>query len=1125
MNGALSKLRGRTNALSGDKKKRVEGAISCLYPIFRRNGENVSLDDSDMTYKARRITANDMAQVVVKYTDGQFLHDIAVHYGWSDFDALAVICDYAFHEQPKGSRLVDLTSAIEFVGLAQENITAVLEYLLNTRNSRLVTKDFVVKLDLMTHHSMLSLVILKLELKNRTMADLFERNWATLDRAELITPEQAAEDRRLFDEMWEEVARERREAEARPWQETNAEVEQLAEEVQALLRNRKDYFEVIELKVKECADTLVGRPAVKVETISSDDDDEPEGDDVLVVDKTSRKGACAAWLGTELTSDDFERLAQVREGEFYYVRLPQFQPKPGHFVLGKVVRAFDNSQYRVKTEGREDEVVGLSHLALKDSHKLRYPEGTRVIARYELTRGSPVQKAGWYSGIVGMYPMGLNSLEYLIFFDDRMYAYVDPENVRLRLEQPINRSTQQFAPRLSFIFAGDAARIDFIRSYLEKWPEWPLIKARALDLPQRILVGLHKAWNGRQVLLQATTRNGQRTSAHILEVDRQLCLVRFPRHGAVSQSGEVCLKKDCQDHDHDDEWLYRGDTQRFPLLKESVNPTPLRVGQQRRRVGGAQFDAAWPQNQREIPRPPTAERQHNRARKGTKERRTEPAQPLQAPVREKETKELKTLKQRANKTYVKNLQIPSWNILERPSHAKCTPECIRKVCGQSLHKEERYKIHSPYMKPMFFGWSRIKYTEYLKCPKNGSTKREIHIAYRAPCGRRCLGIEAVATYLQLTNMTSLTDGQVTIDTFVFDEKVCPQRLSYPVKDTELRTDFSGGQEEMPIRVVNAVNKNPIPQMTYRTQRTTKHKHIQDLIHPTYCSGCSCTDNCADPDKCECQRVTREMAERLEETMQPRHPGYEFKVLVDTNRRVRTGVFECNSLCACSGPNERSCFNRHAQFKIKVPLELYQTAEIGWGVRSLVDLPHGAFICTYVGELITHDEANERKDDTYHADLDLYESIEREKRNMGLLLDDEGFDEDEPRASGSGSSADAMLELSEMDMMQQFASGSSRPRRAFSLEQYFGDQPLFTVDANREGNIGRFLNHSCDPNVALQHVFFDSHDVRLPHVAFFTKKFTKAGEPLCWDYGYEIGSVEGKRIVCKCGTKDCQVYLL
>ena len=29
----------------------------------------------------------------------------------------------------------------------------------------------------------------------------------------------------------------------------------------------------------------------------------------------------------------------------------------------------------------------------------------------------------------------------------------------------------------------------------------------------------------------------------------------------------------------------------------------------------------------------------------------------------------------------------------------------------------------------------------------------------------------------------------------------------------------------------------------------------------------------------------------------------------------------------------------------------------------------------------------------------------------------------------------------------------------------------------QGNIGRYLNHSCDPNVFVQNVFVESHDLR------------------------------------------------
>ena len=92
--------------------------------------------------------------------------------------------------------------------------------------------------------------------------------------------------------------------------------------------------------------------------------------------------------------------------------------------------------------------------------------------------------------------------------------------------------------------------------------------------------------------------------------------------------------------------------------------------------------------------------------------------------------------------------------------------------------------------------------------------------------------------------------------------------------------------------------------------------------------------------------------------------------------------------------------------------------------------------------------------------------------------------------------------------------------------YFGpDEEIFIMDAMSHGNIGRYLNHSCDPNVFVQNVFVNSHDLRFPNIAFFTFKFVPAGTELCWNYNYEVGTVENKQIVCNCGAKNCKGRLL
>ncbi len=99
-------------------------------------------------------------------------------------------------------------------------------------------------------------------------------------------------------------------------------------------------------------------------------------------------------------------------------------------------------------------------------------------------------------------------------------------------------------------------------------------------------------------------------------------------------------------------------------------------------------------------------------------------------------------------------------------------------------------------------------------------------------------------------------------------------------------------------------------------------------------------------------------------------------------------------------------------------------------------------------------------------------------------------------------------------------------KLISTRKHFGkEEDVYIMDAKTRGNIGRYLNHSCSPNVFVQNCFVDTHDLRFPWVAFFALDYIRAGMELCWDYCYVVGQVDGKEILCGCGSLQCRGRLL
>ncbi|KAF4527093.1 hypothetical protein B566_EDAN015366 [Ephemera danica] len=71
---------------------------------------------------------------------------------------------------------------------------------------------------------------------------------------------------------------------------------------------------------------------------------------------------------------------------------------------------------------------------------------------------------------------------------------------------------------------------------------------------------------------------------------------------------------------------------------------------------------------------------------------------------------------------------------------------------------------------------------------------------------------------------------------------------------------------------------------------------------------------------------------------------------------------------------------------------------------------------------------------------------------------------------------------------------------FDLDNRDGE--TFCIDARRYGNVARFINHSCCPNLLPVKVFVDHQDLRFPRIAFFASRDIAADEEL----GYEHPSL-------------------
>ena len=196
---------------------------------------------------------------------------------------------------------------------------------------------------------------------------------------------------------------------------------------------------------------------------------------------------------------------------------------------------------------------------------------------------------------------------------------------------------------------------------------------------------------------------------------------------------------------------------------------------------------------------------------------------------------------------------------------------------------------------------------------------------------------------------------------------------------------------------------------------------------------------------------------------------------------RDPIYECHDRCAC-GPD---CPNRVVERGRQVPLQVFRTANRGWGVRSTVDIRKGQFVDKYVGEVITASEAGRRRAKPHIA----------QRKDVYLFALDKFSDP---------ASLDERLRGPPLEVDGEFLSGPTR-----------------------------FVNHSCAPNLRIFARVGDHADKHLHDLALFAIRDIPKGEELTFDYVDGVDDEDNDALDpekhkdmtrCLCGSKDCRGYL-
>ncbi|CAN6838444.1 unnamed protein product [Brassica oleracea] len=285
----------------------------------------------------------------------------------------------------------------------------------------------------------------------------------------------------------------------------------------------------------------------------------------------------------------------------------------------------------------------------------------------------------------------------------------------------------------------------------------------------------------------------------------------------------------------------------------------------------------------------------------------------------------------------------------------------------------------------------------------------------------------------------------------------------PSREGLILADLSSGVESIGVSLVNEVDDENGPGYFTYSTKVTYSESFK-LTQPSI--GCDCSSSCK-PGNLNCRCVRRNGGD---------YPYCGNGVLVS-----RKGmVYECSSSCPCL-----VCKLKVTQMGVKVKLEVFKTVDRGWGLRSWDPIRAGSFICIYAGEAKEKEQTMENDDYAFDTTR-VYTAF---KWNYERGLADEVDSEDV----------------------------SEEP-----------EMPLPLVISGKDvGNVARFMNHSCSPNVFWQPVSYEDNGQLFLHVAFFAVSHIPPMTELTYDYGvtrpseaHNDNTLHGMK-KCFCGSEYCR----